>query len=80
MKKVRLFLLIGSYAQGYYLPNNNEKTLTATVKKYTEYLPQYFVLPHPSPRNNIWIAKNDWFKTDVLPQLKKEVKKALLSL
>ncbi len=80
MKKVRLILLIGGYAQNYYLPNNNEKTLTATVKKYSEYLPQYFVLPHPSPRNNIWIAKNEWFKTDVLPQLKKEVKKALLSL
>lgn len=80
MKKVRLILLLGNFAQNYYLPNKNEKTLTATVKKYSEYLPQYFVLPHPSPRNNIWMAKNKWFKTEALPHLKREVKKALQSL
>lgn len=80
MKKVLLILLLGSFAQNYYLPNKNEKTLTATVKKYSEYLPQYFVLPHPSPRNNIWMAKNKWFKTEALPHLKREVKKALQSL
>ena len=77
MKEVQLILLIGGYAQGYYLPESKEKTLTETVRKYKNYLPKYFVLPHPSPRNNIWIAKNEWFKTDVLPQLKMQVKKAL---
>jgi len=40
-------------------------------------LPQYFVLPHPSPRNNIWQAKNTWFKTHVLPHLKTSIAKAL---
>ena len=77
MKEVQLILLIGGYAQGYYLPESKEKTLTETVRKYKNYLPKYFVLPHPSPRNNIWIAKNEWFKTDILPQLKIQVKKAL---
>lgn len=81
IKHTELTLLIGKYAQEYYLKNNLKKisknTLTETVKSYAEYLPQYFVLPHPSPRNNIWQAKNKWFKTDVLPTLKEQVAKIL---
>lgn len=70
LKDVELTLLIGKYAQDYYLKSNAKKTLTETVKNFTEYLPHYFVLPHPSPRNNIWMAKNEWFSSEVLPELK----------
>jgi uracil-DNA glycosylase len=77
MKNVQLVLLIGKYAQDYYLGKKAEKTLTATVENYLNYLPEYFVLPHPSPRNNIWMAKNNWFKKDVLPELKKTVNQIL---
>ena len=73
MKKVKLTLLIGSYAQNYYLGKTKKRTLTETVKNYKEYLPNYFVLPHPSPRNNIWQAKNKWFKEIVLPMLSLKV-------
>ena len=69
MYHVELVLLIGKYAQDYYLKNNCNKNLTETVKNYKEFLPKYFVLPHPSPRNNIWQAKNEWFKFEVLPEL-----------
>ena len=62
MKEVQLISLIGGYAQGYYLPENKEKTLTETVRKYKNYLPKYLILPHPSPQNNIWVAKNEWLK------------------
>jgi uracil-DNA glycosylase len=75
MPDIRLTLLIGKYAQDWHL--NTKDSLTNTVKAWREYLPQYLPLPHPSPRNNIWLKKNDWFQTDVLPFLKKEVKKAL---
>ncbi len=77
LNKVELILLIGKYAQDYYLKNRSKRTLTETVKNYNDYLPQYFVLPHPSPRNNIWMAKNEWFEMDVLPQLKKEIHQIL---
>ena len=77
LKKVRLTLLIGQYAQVSYLGARKKRTLTATVVNYEAYLPEYFVLPHPSPRNNIWMKKNAWFKELVLPVLKKEVEKAL---
>ena len=76
LESVSLTILIGQYAQNYYL-EKRLKTLTETVRHYKDYLPDYFVLPHPSPRNNIWQAKNKWFKASVLPALKNRVKEAL---
>ena len=69
MNQVQLTILVGKYAQDYYL-KNRKKTLTETVKNYRDYLPEYFVLPHPSPRNNIWQAKNKWFREEVIPELR----------
>jgi len=77
LKGIKLILLIGNYAQNYYLPDSKSKTLTSRVIDFQVYLPKYFVLPHPSPRNNIWMKKNPWFKQEVLPELSKKVKKAL---
>lgn len=77
MKEVKLILLIGKYAQDYYLGQHKKRTLTETVKNYAQYLPEYFVLPHPSPRNNIWQAKNPWFKENVLPELKLKINQNL---
>lgn len=73
MDDVRLVLLIGMYAQKYYLGARAKKTLTQTVQSYQEYLPRYFVTPHPSPRNRFWMANNSWFEADVLPVLKTTV-------
>jgi len=70
MKEVQLILLIGKYAQDYYLKDKTRKTLTETVQNFKDYLPDYFVLPHPSPRNNIWQAKNRWFGERVIPELR----------
>lgn len=75
MPNLELILLIGSYAQAYYLKDEKKKTLTETVRQFKEYLPNYFVLPHPSPRNNIWLKKNPWFEQELLPVLQKQVKK-----
>jgi len=72
MPNLELIILIGMYAQNYYL-ENAKKNLTETVRSYEEYLPRYFVLPHPSPRNRFWLTKNPWFITEVLPTLKEQV-------
>ena len=74
MKEVKLVLLIGQYAQKYYLKEKAKRTLTETVWNYGEYLPEFFVLPHPSPRNGIWLKKNDWFEKEVVPNLTERVK------
>ncbi|NJO91336.1 MAG: uracil-DNA glycosylase family protein [Chloroflexia bacterium] len=73
MTEVKLTILIGQYAQNYYLGNDCKSTLTETVKTYKEYLPRYHPLPHPSPRNNIWQKKNCWFKEDVIPFLQENI-------
>lgn len=73
MPQVELVLLVGQYAQQYYLKDQVKSTLTETVKHFRQYLPEYFPLPHPSPRNNIWQARNEWFSWEVLPELKSRV-------
>ncbi len=70
---VELVLLIGMYSQNYYL--ESKSTLTETVRSWKEYGPLYFPLPHPSPRNRLWVKKNDWFEKEVVPILRKRVKK-----
>ena len=75
MEGAELILLIGKYAQDYYLNNKKQKTLTETVFNFRDYLPKYFVLPHPSPRNNIWMFKNKWFYKEVIPELQHFIKK-----
>jgi len=76
-KSVQLTLLIGQYAQKYYLGDKVQSNLTETVKSFQNYLPSYFPLPHPSPRNRIWMKKNPWFEEKVLPELKAMVAKFL---
>jgi len=73
MPNIELVLLIGQYAQNYYLKEKAKKTLTETVRTHAEYLPKYLPLPHPSPRNNIWQKKNQWFGAEVLPTLRERV-------
>lgn len=77
MPNLKLTLLIGQYAQKHYLGDEMKSNLTETVKNYREYLPQYFVLPHPSPRNRFWLSKNSWFDEEVLPDLKEKVLESL---
>jgi len=77
MPKIELVLLIGGYAQKYYLRKSSKKTLTETVRTFEEYAPKYFPLPHPSPRNRFWLTKNPWFDKEVVPTLQQIVKEVL---
>ena len=75
---IRLTLVIGQYAQRWHLDKPGV-SLTATVQAWADYGPGIIPLPHPSPRNNIWLKKNPWFATSVLPRLRKQVAKVLAS-
>jgi uracil-DNA glycosylase len=68
-----LVLLIGQYAQSYYLKEVSRANLTETVKHFAEYFPEFFPLPHPSPRNQSWLKYNPWFADEVLPFLQQQV-------
>ena len=75
--KRQLTLLIGQYSQAWFLEGIKKATLTETVKNWQEYQQEYFVLPHPSPRNNIWLKKNPWFEKKLVPELRKKVEELI---
>ncbi|MFA5660239.1 MAG: uracil-DNA glycosylase family protein [Bacilli bacterium] len=80
LHNIKLIILIGQYAQHYYLKAYQTLSLTEIVKENGRLPAPYFALPHPSPRNNIWLKKNPWFEEDILPELKDRVKEVLLNL
>lgn len=77
MPNVMLTLLIGSYAQGFYLGKSKQQNLTETVQHYKNYLPRFFPLVHPSPRNKIWQKRNPWFEQEVVPELQKKIREII---
>jgi uracil-DNA glycosylase len=70
LPKIELTLLIGQYAQRLYLGERRKESLTATVRAWREFLPDYLPLPHPSPRNQNWLKQNHWFSLEVIPALR----------
>lgn len=75
---IGLTLLIGQYAQSYYLGKRRAKTMTETVAGFADYLPDDIVpMPHPSWRNTAWMKKNPWFETDLLPVLRAKLQALL---
>lgn len=73
LPKASLTILIGQYAQAYYLGTKRKATLTDTVRAFEEYMPTYIPTVHPSPRNVFWLQKNRWFQDDLLPILRDRV-------
>lgn len=73
MPQLELKLIIGAYALDYHLGARQSKTLTETVKRWREFMPTHLPLPHPSPRNNIWLKRNAWFENEVVPKLQRRV-------
>jgi len=74
MPQIRLTLLIGTYAQEEALGPGR---MTERVRRFRDFLPRYFPLPHPSWRSRIWMRSNPWFEAEVLPELRARVRSAL---
>ncbi|WP_299140791.1 uracil-DNA glycosylase family protein [uncultured Vibrio sp.] len=77
LPNIQMTLLIGQYAQNYYLKERTTKTLTETVKNWQAWAPEFLPLPHPSPRNNIWLKKNPWFENEVIPYIRQHISEHL---
>jgi uracil-DNA glycosylase len=73
LNNVALTLVIGQYAMDWHLRGQNRETLTETVRAWREFQPKVWPLPHPSPRNNLWLKKNPWFDQEVIPELRRQV-------
>jgi len=76
LRRLRLTLVIGRYAQAYHLPNDGA-SLTETVRAWAERGADTVALPHPSPRNNGWFKHNPWFERELVPVLRTRVAEAL---
>ena len=77
MPNIETAILVGAYSQKWHLGEKAKPTLTATVEHWRAYAPRYFAAPHPSWRNNVWLKKNPWFEAELLPVLRKRVRKLL---
>lgn len=77
LKEVRLTLVIGKYAQAYHVPQSGKSPLTEAVKNWQTMWPHTVTLPHPSPRNNLWLKRNPWFESELLPALRPLVQRVI---
>jgi uracil-DNA glycosylase len=76
MPQVTLTLLVGQYAQAYHL-QGAFTNVTDTVQGWRTLAPDHVPLPHPSPRNNIWLSRNRWFAQELVPALQRRVAASL---
>ena len=72
LHNIKLTLVIGRYSMAYHLPNE-KGALTETVQAWQQYWPNVVPLPHPSPRNNLWLKRNPWFEAELVPRLQHRV-------
>lgn len=76
LRKLKLTLVIGQYALAYHLPNDSG-SVTEAVQAWQKNWPHTIPLPHPSPRNNLWIKRNPWFEAELVPMLRTRVEEVL---
>jgi uracil-DNA glycosylase len=77
LPSVELMLVIGQYAMDWHLGSAQKASLTETVRDWKAHWPTVLPLPHPSPRNNIWLKKNPWFDREIVPELQRKVRSLL---
>lgn len=74
---IDLTLVIGAYAQRWHLPGDSSVSIAEIVRNWRDYWPRVLPMPHPSPRNNRWLARNPFFERDVVPALQARVREIL---
>jgi uracil-DNA glycosylase len=70
LPQIKMTLLVGGYAQRYYLEDKAKGGVTATVANWRAFAPEFFPLPHPSWRNTAWLGRHSWFSKELLPALR----------
>ena len=87
MSNVKFTIVLGQYAINWHIQRlesfseresmQKKETLTQVVKRWQDFWPEMIPLPHPSPRNNIWLRKNPWLEREIIPRLKSRISEAL---
>ncbi|SIQ66412.1 uracil-DNA glycosylase family protein [Marinobacterium stanieri] len=71
LPNIELTVLAGRYAQEWHL--GKAVNLTERVRNWRDVWPEYVPIPHPSPRNNLWLRRNPWFEQELVPCLQQRV-------
>jgi len=79
LPRIELIILAGSYALNWHLGDAAKSNMTETVRAWRDYGPRHIPLPHPSWRNNGWLKQNPWFERELLPHLRRRVRRLLSS-
>ncbi len=69
---IELTLAIGRYATDWHF-DAAAAPLTERVKAWHTHWPSRLALPHPSPRNNLWLKRHPWFEQELLPVVKRRI-------
>lgn len=77
LPNLELTVVIGSHALAYHDGAQRQRTLTEAARDWRRRWPHRVVLPHPSPRNNRWLARNPWFEAELVPRLQARVREVL---
>lgn len=78
LPNIKSTLVIGKYAQDYHFQGFQPiKSVTQLVSDWQQYWPTQIPLPHPSPRNNLWLRKNPWFEAELVPLIQARIKEIL---
>lgn len=77
LPNVRLTLLLSQYALKHYLGPRAKPSVAETVRAWRDYAPEFLPLPHPSPRNRLWLTRHPWFEAEVVPDLRRRVREVL---
>lgn len=75
---IKTAILVGGYAQRWHLGKYVEDSLTATVEHWRKFAPKFFPIPHPSWRNNAWLRKHPWYEDELLPALRRRIRRLIL--
>ena len=77
LPRLELTLLVGSYAQKFYLGRDARRTMGETVRHWHDCGPAFFPMPHPSWRVTNWLKQNPWFEREAVPVLRQRVRDIL---
>jgi uracil-DNA glycosylase len=80
MPQIQLIVCLGSHAMRWHLGMRFSGKVDDAVREWRQFAdmsPRILPLPHPSWRNNSWLKHNEWFETELLPVLRREVDRCL---
>ncbi len=73
LEHVELTIVVGRYAIDWHLKPARTETLAAVVAGWRTHWPEMVPLPHPSPRNTLWLKRNPWVEAELVPELRARV-------